>query len=352
MNISARMSRIPAWFLLLAMLPFATSVQACSLKHGVTDAQLAVTVQKPSGEPVSGVPISFRTFAAVGAKSTDASGNAVFSCQTGVGDAELFVVVSPKLPPSGDTGAWQTSLADYRQMISDYAFDRFYIVPLISGQTEYSLTIVARPAIRVSGVIADAQGGHPSALVLHAGAVSPVPTGLDGTFTIGGIAKDTASECFVCFNDGTVVSVTIPPSSEDRNLGNINIASRPSVQGLVRLTLTNRMPDEIRREALNGGITLISEDGVHIYTYLASQTGEIKKQLGTDELPQVPPGTYYAAPGAFNANSIQLKLLHALKNQAELAGTPLTQVVVVAGQETVASVDVVQTKTALVGLPN
>ena len=147
-------------YLRLSRLLCACALCVVSRSSLATPVQLTldVVVRDENGSVLSGVPIEASTPHVNEFAFTDVNGSIHFLLNADDSDAQILVRLCDgdgfDLPP----GEAVHAIERCRQLQNAYAFTGNDTVPLVSGQTSYTCTLVARDAVAVSGRIVDEAG--------------------------------------------------------------------------------------------------------------------------------------------------------------------------------------------------
>jgi hypothetical protein len=257
------------------------------------------------------------------------------------------------------------ALADemYRLYREQYFFRKWYFIPVVPGQNAYSLTITAHPIIHLTGNVlppGPQEQWYPNSVFIEIRdglwfrTVDPV-----NEFTIP-VRQGADTELFISIDDSPrlySVPLTTAQTINDVNIGQIVI---PALQtdATAQIIMQNGkgewFPGGVGPLWL--GITLISDDGSIILSYLARHddgyvVGNPDSAVDPNMPPDLPAATYYVAPGVVSSSdhNIHMLLLDAIRAgqlaQLDAAGVP--KFTAIAGQTTNFTFDAAQARDAI-----
>lgn len=319
-----------------------SSLRAITVNVSVTEA----------GQPLAGVPLLAKSGQAGVRGKTDEAGQAILVMNIPTTQQFVEVEMTPAPRSKGEAvEVFEARVAQERSLMRQHAFRRRYCVELTATADQYSLSVVSDPAIsvsfdvqrdglpwaeRVTCIVADAP--------LLANALQQ-----SGRIEMFGLRPNVTNTVFLVTNDWVVARQVIPASAIDIELPAVSIP-RYTREGTVRITMQHQLTLNQEQDYAPLGITLVSSDGSIILSFPCDYTtGIAYRNLAYVELPGVPVGTYYVAPGVFFGSDAQVRLVNdaAAGHNLDAAGVP--KVTVVAGQEAALVVDAVAVYHSIMG---
>jgi len=298
-----------------------------------------VTVVDPDGGPVEGCEINVKSGLNPANQSssaqTNVQGMAAIALQVNSEENHVFLAFTP----GGDDQVTRDVSAARRErfweLLSQYALPGLTQYPIAQSQTELSITIELKPGITVSGRALNHAGQPIENVKVHARSHPWWGHGQqDGAFEIAGIEKGAAAVVFVA-RRGITLPIRLDPTqtTADLNLGDVHF---PPEEGnaVAQITINPEgwMPHFL--ETPVPGVSLISEDGERIYSFMGNQQGQALTTYVTgSRLLPLPPDTYYLVPGCFTSDRpVHLAALDLVRSgqAANVGGWP--KLVAVSGQ--------------------
>tara|TARA_E500000318_G_scaffold30491_1_gene30280 strand:+ start:7603 stop:8727 length:1125 start_codon:yes stop_codon:yes gene_type:complete len=324
-----------------------------------TPLTLTVHVKDPDGMDLADAPVQVYTSHGIDFGVTNSSG---------------VVVLEPSYAPSQDDvaivrlsdGSWHAgySLEErhnfdyrYRFLTSSYAFQSEYQVDLNAQVQQYSISVQAVDAVKVSGVFVDGVSGVPVSGV--GGRVLPFLssflTDSSGGFELS-VGESEYVEFLYMLPDSRqlfIQSLSPTQTSTDVDLGQVSVQSLPS-NAQVSITFANPEDDPVDLGTLrlkHANVTLVEEDAQYMLMYSTNQTrtAAVGNSWSVDEpTPLGPSGTYYVAAGMYGSDDV-VALWRAVKDgrQLLLDTQGVAKVVLVDGQLVDVEFDSVQNSNAI-----
>ena len=323
-----------------------------------TPLTLTVHVKDPDGLDLAGAPVQVYTSHGIDFGVTNSSG---------------VVVLEPNYAPSQDDvaivrltdGSWHAGYSleerhsfelQYRFLTSSYAFQSEYQVDLNAQVQQYSVSIQAVDAVKVSGTFLD-DSGVPLAGV--GGRVFPFLssflTDSGGGFELSVGESEQVDFLYMLPDSRQLFIQSLSPSQTnvDVDLGQISVQSLPE-NAQVSITFTNPEDDPVDQGTLrlkHANVTLVEEHAQYMLMYSTNRTrtAAVGNSWSVDEpTPLGPSGTYYVAAGMYGSDDV-VALWRAVKDgrQLLLDTQGVAKVVLVDGQLVDVEFDSVQNSNAI-----
>jgi len=299
-----------------------------------------VTVVDPDGGPVEGCEVNVKSGLNPANQSssaqTNVQGMAAIALQVNSEENRVFLAFTP----GGDDQVTRDVSAARRErfweLLSQYALPGLTQYPIAQGQSELKITINLNPGITVFGHALDHACQPIENVKVHARSHPLWGRGQDdGAFEIAGIKKSADAIVFVMTKGMTLpIHLDATQTSGNVNLGDVQFPPEDG-NAVARITIDRAGWRPNFFEATMHGVSLISEDGQRIYSFLANQQGQaLTTYMTGSRLLPLPPDTYYLVPGGtFTANRpVHLAALDLVRSgqAANVQGWP--KLVAVSGQ--------------------
>lgn len=280
--------------------------------------QVTITVQRPDGTPVAGVPILVGGQYEGLPPITDEEGRAVF--QRDIPDDWGFVPVTvnwthrhrtafPNMYPGVPDwqNAWKAQKVNYG------VFRHVRVRP----GSDIEATIVVRPAITITGRLVDEEG-LPLGGSMQARGGCVVPGGYanpeTGVFVIHGVAAGDEAEIFFYLSDHRMISHVVAPATEDLDVGDIVVRSPEGPTGRV-LVRVQRSGESLDYIVPANGVTFVSTDGMTMhFGMVVGRDGYVFKSFAEEVPLSLPVGTYWLVPGLFLSMDWQIGILDGIRS--------------------------------------
>jgi hypothetical protein len=231
--------------------------------------------------------------------------------------------------------------------------NKVYWVDVASGALAAHLAIALEPVKIVSGRFLTVDGKPLKGTVAIQSALNRSRVGLDGRFRIP-VPENRAEYVYFVAHGYPVKSLHVDPLAEDRDFGDIEVSERNG-DSVVSITLSQADQTDHRIDNKGSGVSLVSVNGNTVLTFVAKETSkgtQVFANTGTEDMPHVPEGTYYATPGLFG-NSLSYLVLDAVRagrtDELDKAGVP--KIVAVPGKVSELTINVPQADVAISALP-
>jgi hypothetical protein len=311
--------------------------QAWGFSHaGVTqpqtrEVQVTVKVQDNQAAGLVGVPVAVGPSTGMLGK-TDENGNVAL---TGSVDSALTSLLVALVPMSNARTAVQSEAEAVRfnEVVRKWSFPLYARIQLAPEVNEYQVTITGQPASVISGRVVDAQASGVKGVVSTRDGLDLVETSDEGAFSIGGIDKQLGVELFALDPaTGRVVSRVITQAQALVGGDIEDIVVPASAGSEVNMTVVGREALPLKFTNRRDSVSLIGTNGM-LFTFPVRKGGEVRLTRRGPELPRVPDGTYYVAPGHIGANRTVNALLDAVRGNriAELEHAGVQKLVVAGG---------------------
>ncbi len=291
------------WINLIAMSLVLLSMVVVAHADQTRALTVMVQLRDPDGGPVAGCEVNIRSSLDPMEQDeyaeTDAAG--VATATLVVNDNESLVLVG--FSPGGAAGVSHGVISARRErfweLLSQYALPGLTQYPIAQGQTELNITINLKPGITVQGRAVDSAEQAIDRVGIFARNHPWWGKQLgDGMFEIIGIEKGAAAEIFVMSGVVTLpIRLDAQQTAADVNLGDVQVPPKEG-DAVARITIDHEGWRPVFLEATMQGVSLISEDGQRIYSFMANQQGQaLTTYMTGSRLLPLPPGTYYLVPG-------------------------------------------------------
>ncbi len=320
----------------------------------VTDVVIRIHCRTTSNDPIEGLVIAVRGGTSaenIRFARTDESGDAsitlsliesddVFAVMHGVETAGLMPGVTDRA----------SVVNRNKQVLASYWFERSFEGAVVAGQSEYVVNLVGYPVIRMLGRLIDRAGEGIEGTVWLKDNGSRVESTRNGLFQVAAPRAKQPVELFARIGK-RVIAKLVPELPGDADIGEIREPDDVCDMKL-RIVPTATEKWSKRPEPHVSGVTLVSSDGERIFSFVRlGTTEEVLDRSSADQVPRVPAGTYFVAPGWFMATKAQLRLIDAVRARVDVAALGIPQVVAGPGEPDVVKVDAEKTEAAILALP-
>lgn len=311
--------------LILTLWPLTDSAPA---QPPTREVEVTVTVRDPAQQPLQGVPILFPDIGDRPEIRTDHTGVATGKAMVQVGSSTLHAMVSPGLV--GGVEDVRAALRDHVEFLRQWAFSSKYRIALTAEVEKYTLEIVARPAVRVSGRLVDFEGKPVGLTIARArGLASPLPSyakGAPGEFCVG-VPRDEKSEIVLIATEGRGIVTRQVSASEDAvALGDILLPTLDK-DSSIKFNWTDVAKSGDGTQGGVGFMQLIAADGSRIIQCMVHLPPQASGQHPDDPL-AVPSGDFYVVTGGLSADDDEkiLVLRDAARDGRDLAAMGIPRV--------------------------
>jgi len=335
--------------LVLTLTIVAASLSTWSaLAQSMRSITVTVSVQTEDGTPIARAPVKSVTRSDAAFAWTDASGNATMVLNVPPSDTLIGASLSGGYYFDMPRQEWFEAVAREDQLTALHYFQPDVFQSIAQGVDTYSVTVVGRPAVTVTGIVRDdtEEAKDRDVLVRNSRWGKPIPAG--DPFVAKGVRRGAPAEIFVHMGYSPQVhSIFLTPAqtTTDFNLGEVFLINAPRTVP-IDVTLTNRQglfgPDLV---TLQDAVALVRSDAAVVLSFqVHSATGKIADRIdpapAPPVLPNVPPGVYYIAPGHLGA-AVSLGLLDAVRagRQADLDAAGVPKFTAAEGQPVTLQVD-------------
>lgn len=314
---------------------------------------ISVDLATDTGTPMVDVPIAI-----IGSDAeavfgrTDQAGHANVVVEVVPGEEWVFALFAPR------SFEYPTTIVLDRQKFAEVTAEHHvsgcYEIAIDEQDVIFDLPIVAYPAVSVTGRLINSAGDPVWSAVVRRDTNMPVLTDKSsGAFSIGGLRKGVAGEILVGTEMDHWMSVPLSGAQTlaDIDLGDITVPTFVH-DATIQIDVANVGGNRRGRMQLEI-LTLVRSDGADIMDIELNRSGRSAAGFaGTEqhELPDIPAGVYYIAPGSLIGPNWTAEMLIDLIRAGRLAeldaaGVPKIEAVV--GQVTELQMDAVQAENAI-----
>lgn len=309
-----------------------------------TPLALTVHVADPDGQGIVGAPVQAYTSHGIDFGITNASGMVVLELEYAPSLDQVAVVhLSDGSWHAGYTLEERHSFDQkFRSLTSSFAFQSEYQVSLHDQVQQYSLSIEAADAVKVTGLFTDAATAKPVAGVAGRAVpyLSTFLTDDGGGFDLAVEENEPVDFVYMLPDSHQVYvqSFTDLQTGVGVDLGHISVQSLPE-NAQVSITFTNPLDDPVDPDTLrlkHAHVTLVEENSQYMLMYSTNRdrSTAVDNSWSVDEpTPRGPSGTYYVTAGKYGSDEV-VALWRAVRagRQALLDVQGVVKVVLVDGQ--------------------
>ncbi len=286
------------------------------------------TVEAPAGTPRENIKLAVIGRRGGGYEKTNAQGMATLVCELPESVTTAWVALTPVVNDALSAEVIHAEKASYKALIQAAAFKHSYPVSLSPLTTEYSIVLAGEPAVQATGrLVYPVPSGQDITAEIYYDThpLFSVPGLTSGNFVVYGIKRGAPKTLYVTLPHTElvhVISLTAAQTQNDIVLGDVVIPDPTESTRKVLAEFTNLAQVRTsahRPQAANLGALFARTDGQKLYVMsLLRGTRARSPQRPPDEMPELPPGTYFIVPGIIGLNDEPRKL-HELLLSGRLA---------------------------------
>lgn len=289
----------------------APHAQEHDLQREVRKISVDVTARS-GGAPIADLLVRLTALRGEVVGRTGPDGRVSLSVEVPADATRAAVYPLATLPLTGTPEQRRQRLKDDEERLNGLSFARWYPVDLAPETDRYQVLMDVAPARKCVVTPAFPGGVQPIALAGSAdGSIGTLKLTEEGSpIAVGGLPKGRPSTVYV-WNAGLKLQrISVPPGDDDFHAA---VKLEPYEEACeVNITILPRPGFGWRPDRGHAGVTLVSLDGQTVIPLFARMIEGVRRTVAgyaTTEFPRVPAGTYYIAPGFFNATAPQRAVL-------------------------------------------
>lgn len=307
---------------------------------------------RDGGQPIAGIGVKAKAQGGEASGRTDQQGSAALSL-TVASDASWAAVYPAALASESGTPAERIqSVRQNHDRLGGFAFARWYPIVLEPGRTTYSIEIDAPTARKcvVSATGPDGGSVHVATASANGTIGNAAALVRETPVAVGGLPKGRASIVYA-WAEGCLIERIVVPAGDEDHAAAVTLR-RPGGSCEVEITVAFGTAADWRPEPIVAGVTLVSLDGQTRLTLSVRKVDGVWRVVpgpGTNDLPKLPPGTYYVVGHSFAATAPQRAVIERALAGEDLRPHEVPTVTAVEGEVARLALDISAAERALLG---
>lgn len=281
---------------------------------------VTINVETEHGVPLESAPVEVYAPTDLAFAMTDAKGMATVSLdvEEGATTVSAWLHNGTRTHHSLDPTTQTNAINRFTDYTTAYAFERVVEEPIDQVDQSAAVTLTGYDVVKVTGQITRAQQEPDEVYPVWVRGQQFVGLGkVQEPFEYPVLRRGVAAELFI--NNAPLihsVALTAAQTQGDIDLGAIALPSLAEDSPL-NLTMHNTQIMGPGVDSLDDGVTLVKSDGQLILCYTKDESGKVVYPwfASEDNVPSIPAGDYYVAPGLYNGK-LQLMLLDLVRQNA------------------------------------